>query len=466
MRDWKRALVAPAPATAEQEEQTVTDARSHTSDAAGRAMETVAQGGDTGMITAEQAFNEMTEARIQRRFESLAPFLDEKQRRLLVAAEAVTYGDGGIERVASLVSVAPSTVRSGLRELQDPESIEPDRVRCPGGGRKRAAQTDPTLLADLEALVAPETRGDPQSSLRWTGKSTRKLAQELNEKGHTVSHTVVAELLRQLGYSLQSTRKTREGADHPDRDAQFRHISATVQDFQQRDQPVISVDTKKKELVGDFKNASTEWQPKGQPQEVRVHDFMDPELGKVSPYGIYDLTRNKGWVNVGTDHDTAAFAAASIRGWWQNMDQCANPDASELLITADGGGSNNLRSHLCRLELQKLTDDTGLRITVCHFPPGTSKWNNIEHRMFSHITQNWRGRPLSSHEVIVNLIANTTTSAGLTVQCQLDKNTYPTGVKVPDADLSEVDIERSDSHGEWNYTIRPHVQNNLFIYGP
>jgi hypothetical protein len=414
--------------------------------------------GDARVITAEQMLNEKIAERIQQRFEALAPFLDEKQRRLLAGVEAKTYGPGGVEKVAALVGMAENTVRRGLRELQNPESIESERVRRPGGGRKPTSQIDPTLLSDLESLVAPETRGDPCSPLRWTCKSTRKLAAELNQKGHAVSHVLVAELLHRLGYSLQANRKLLEGTDqHPDRDAQFRHINATAQDYQSRGQPVISVDTKKKELVGDFKNGGREWQPKGQPEAVQVHDFQT-EQGKVCPYGIYDLARNEAFINVGTDHDTAAFAVTSIAAWWHTLGQAAYPDAKELLITADGGGSNNPRSRLWRTQLQHLADDTGLTIEVCHFPPGTSKWNKIEHRLFSYITMNTRGRPLTSHEVIVNLIANTTTATGLKVHCRLDTAEYPTGVVVSDEQLKQVQIERNQFHPEWNYRVRPRLQ--------
>jgi transposase len=415
-------------------------------------------GGDDRMITAEQQLNEMNEERIKQRYELMAPFLDEKQRRLLAGAEAIAYGAGGQERIAELLDMAHSTVRRGMRDAMQPETVETRRVRRVGGGRKHATDQDTELRSDLEQLISPTTRGDPMSSLRWTCKSTRKLAAELNamKPGRSVSDFLVRTLLHEMGYSLQANRKTLEGSDHPDRDAQFQHINSTVQDFQQHEQPVISVDTKKKELVGDFKNSGAEWQPKGQPEQVRVHDFMIPELGKVSPYGVYDPARNEGWVNVGTDHDTASFAVASIRSWWRSMGQQAYPEATELLITADGGGSNNSRSRLWKVELQKLADDTGLCINVCHFPPGTSKWNQIEHRLFSHITQNWRGRPLESHEVIINLIANTTTTAGLKVQCQLDTDSYPTGVRISDTELEAVQLERLGFHGDWNYMVHPH----------
>ena len=412
------------------------------------------------MITAEQTLNEMSAERVKQRYQALAPFLDEKQRRLLAGAEALAVGTGGIERVAAWIGISPATVRRGMRELKDPQSIEPQRVRRRGGGRRSTSQTDPTLLSDLEALVAPSTRGDPQSPLRWTCKSTRNLAAELNEGGHQVSHALVAELLHELGYSLQANRKTLEGADHPDRDAQFQHINQLVREHQEQGQPVVSVDTKKKELVGRYKNAGQEWQPEGQPEKVNGHDFADPKLGKVAPYGVYDLTRNNAWVSVGTDHDTATFAVATLRNWWQTMGRTAYPDASRLLITADGGGSNGARNRRWKVELQQLADEIGLEISVCHFPPGTSKWNFIEHRLFNHITQNWRGRPLTSHEVIVNLIANTTTSAGLTVNAALDKGTYPTGTRVLDDELATVNLRRDAFHGDWNYSVLPHKQKS------
>jgi len=410
------------------------------------------------MRTASQALNDLNAARVQQRYQALAPYLDEKQRRLLAGTEALVAGSGGVEQVAGWLGISPTTVRRGLRELQNPEAIQPERVRRPGGGRRAATEEDPTLLADLEALVAPSTRGDPQSPLRWTCKSTRKLAVELQARGHQVSHTLVAELLHSAGYSLQANRKTLEGGGSPaereERDAQFEHISERVKEFQAQSQPVISVDCKKKELVG-YKNAGQEWQPQKQPEQVRVYDFID-DLGKVAPYGVYDLTQNNAWVSVGTDHDTAAFAVASIGTWWQTMGHEAYQHATRLLITADGGGSNGARNRLWKVQLQALADDTGLEITVCHFPPGTSKWNSIEHRLFSYITQNWRGRPLVSHEVVINLIANTTTRTGLKVNAGLDTNTYPTGVKVSDDELDALNLSPDRFHGEWNYTIRPH----------
>jgi hypothetical protein len=412
---------------------------------------------DAPMTRPEQLKSDKIDELIKQRYDMLAPFLDEKQRRLFAGAEAIAYGTGGLKSISAVLKMSPVTVSRGMKEVQNPETIESERIRQPGGGRKPATELDPELINDLEQLISPETRGDPQSPLRWTCKSTRKLAKELQamKPGRSVSSNLVSKLLRDMGYSLQGNRKTLEGASHPDRDAQFKHINDTVNQYQHRSQPVISVDTKKKELVGDFKNAGVEWQPKGEPEKVQVHDFMLRELGKASPYGVYDRTRNEGWVNVGTDHDTAEFAVASIRGWWQQMGRYAYPNATELLITADGGGSNGSRSRLWKVELQHLADETGLCISVCHYPPGTSKWNAIEHRMFSHITQNWRGRPLISHETIVNLIANTTTAGGLTIQCQLDTQEYPKGIKISNEELASVHIERSEFHGEWNYTILP-----------
>jgi DNA-binding phage protein len=402
-------------------------------------------------------------ALIKQRFESIEPFLDERTRRLVAAAEASVLGHGGITKVSRATGISRPTITAGLDELADPALAEIKRVRKPGGGRKRTVDKDPTLLQDLESLIEPTSRGDPASPLRWTSKSVRHLARELNRMGHRVSHRLVADLLHELDYSLQANRKTKEGASQPDRDAQFEHINDQVTAFQAVSQPVISVDTKKKELVGDFKNGGQEWQPKGKPEPVRVHDFVIPELGKAAPYGIYDVTHNLGWVNVGIDHDTATFATESIRRWWYSMGRPLYPDAHKLLITADGGGSNGYRLRLWKVELQKLADETGLSITVCHLPPGTSKWNKIEHRLFAYISQNWRGRPLISYEVIVSLIAATTTTAGLQVHSQLDTNSYPTGVKVSDAELAQVNIERDDFHGEWNYTISPKADLNVNV---
>ena len=391
---------------------------------------------------------------IRRKYALLCPELHERARRLWAASEAEILGHGGIAAVARATGFSENTVRRGRRELQEPSRAS-GRVRHRGGGRKPLTEEVPALLSALEALVEPTTRGDPMSCLRWTCKSTRKLAEELTAQGYPVSHTKVAKLLESLGYSLQSTRKTKEGASHPDRDAQFHHIHEQVKAFQRQSQPVVSIDTKKKELIGDFHNAGREYQPKGEPEQVRVYDFIDEELGKGIPYGIYDQTTNKGWVSVGTDHDTAQFAVETLRRWWYKMGVAAYADASELLITADGGGSNASRRRLWKFELQRLTDETGLTIQVCHFPPGTSKWNKIEHRMFCHITANWRGRPLVSHEVIVNLIANTTTRAGLTIHAELDRGVYPTGIKVTDKQMESLNLFPADFHGNWNYSIKP-----------
>ncbi len=390
-------------------------------------------------------------------YKHMYPFLDEKQRRIFAGAAAIEYGARGMKSIAALFHMSTATVSRGMKEIRNPEMIDAERIRNVGGGRKPTIEQDTELISDLETLISPDTRGDPQSPLRWTCKSTHKLASELRamKPGRSVSAPLVNQLLRDQGYSLQGNRKTLEGSEHPDRDAQFQFIHDRVLERQKSKQPVISVDTKKKELVGNFKNNGVEWQPKGQPEKVRVHDFLLKELGKVSPYGVYDRTNDEGWVNVGTDHDTAEFAIASIRGWWNQMGKQAYPNARELLITADGGGSNGSRSRLWKVQLQGLADETGLHISVCHYPPGTSKWNAIEHRMFSHITQNWRGRPLTSHETIVNLIANTTTKTGLNIQCQLDTNKYPKGIVVSDEELAAISIERSNFHGEWNYTILP-----------
>jgi len=353
---------------------------------------------------------------IKQRFTTLEPLLDERLRRLYAAAEAKAFGYGGISAVARATGVSRRAISVGLKELDDPTAASVKHVRKPGGGRKRTVDKDATLVHDLEQLVEPVSRGDPESPLRWTCKSVRKLADELNRQGHQVSHRLVAELLQDLGYSLQANRKTTEGESHPDRDAQFEHINGQMQAYQSAGQAVISVDAKKKELIGDFKNGGRELRPKGDPEKVRIHDFPLPELGKATPYGVYDVTHNLGWVNVGIDHNTATFAVESIRRWWQLMGQPLFPDARQLLITADAGGSNGYRLRLWKVELQKLADETGLQIAVCHLPPGTSKWNKVEHRLFSYISQNWRGKPLISHEVIVSLIAATTTNTGLKVR--------------------------------------------------
>jgi transposase len=394
--------------------------------------------------------------RIAARYAHVAGVVDERGRRAVAAAEALAWGRGGIAAVTRATGLSPQTIRNGIKELRGAvTSAAPGRIRRAGGGRKKLVATDPTVCADLERLVEPTTRGDPESPLRWTCKSVRKLVAALCDAGHRVSHQWVAEALHALGYSLQGNRKTREGSANPDRDAQFAHINAAATAALAAGEPVISVDTKKKELVGDFKNGGREWQPPGQPEEVRVHDFVIPELGRVSPYGVYDLAANAGWVSVGIDHDTAAFAIASIRRWWQGAGQGRYPGARRLLITADGGGSNGARLRLWKRELQQLADETGLTISVCHFPPGTSKWNAIEHRLFSFISQNWRGKPLVSYAVILSLIAATTTATGLTVESVLDTDTYPTGQKVSDAQMATLRIERAAFHGEWNYTIHP-----------
>jgi hypothetical protein len=394
--------------------------------------------------------------RLTRVFAALEPLLDERSRRLVAAAEAQAMGRGGVTLVAQVTGIARSTLRRGLDELAAPDSVAPaGRVRRRGGGRKAQVARDPTLVADLEALVDPATRGDPESPLRWTSKSLEKLAVALRAQGHAVSGPTVGVVLKGLGYRLQATRKTREGAGHPDRDAQFEHINARARAFQARGQPVISVDTKKKELVGTFTNGGREWQPQGQPEAVNVHDFPSQAAGRAIPYGVYDLAANTGWVSVGTDHDTAEFAVETIRRWWRQMGAPTYPGAAELLITADGGGSNSSRSRLWKVALQRFADETGLRVSVCHFPPGTSKWNKIEHRLFAHITQNWRGRPLVSHDVVVNLIGSTTTTTGLRVRATLDPAPYPTKQQVSDDDLARVHLSPAAFHGEWNYTIQP-----------
>jgi len=397
---------------------------------------------------------------IKRKFDVLSPLMDERLTRMWAAAEARELGWGGITAVSKATGISQTTISKGLRQHYQvsTEVVPSQRVRRPGGGRKRIAEQDAELLDDLESLVEPLTRGDPQSPLRWTCKSTRRLAAELKEMGHRVSERTVARLLKEMNYSLQSNRKTKEGASHPDRDAQFEHINTQTKVFQEQSQPVISVDTKKKELVGDFRNSGKEWRPKGEPEHVRVYDFVDKELGKAIPYGVYDVTANSGWVSVGTDHDTAEFAVETVRRWWQQMGSESYPEASKLLIIADGGGSNGARNRLWKTQLQKLADESGLQIAVCHLPPGTSKWNKIEHRMFAYITQNWRGRPLVSHEVIVNLIGHTKTQTGLRIRAELDKELYPTGRKVKNEELAAVQIERESFHGEWNYTILPKTQ--------
>jgi transposase len=399
---------------------------------------------------------------IQRRFGSLSVFLDERMRRLVAAAESEAIGYGGVSAVARATGVSRRAITEGLKELrQQKVSREarpaPSRIRRKGAGRKRTVDKDRTLLEDLDRLVDPATRGDPESPLRWTCKSVRKLAEELQHEGHAVSYQTVAELLHEMDYSLQANQKTLEGSQHADRDQQFEYINRKAQRYLKQGEPVISVDTKKKELVGDFKNAGHEWQRQNQPEKVHVHDFAirQPDKGKIAPYGVYDLGRNVGWVSVGVDHDTAAFAVESIRRWWRWMGRRSYPQAGRLMITADSGGSNGARVRLWKWELQQLADETGLEISVGHFPPGTSKWNKIEHRLFSFISQNWRGKPLISHEVIINLIAATTTTTGLAVKSRLDSNIYPAGIKVSDQQMAELQLRRDKFHGDWNYRLLP-----------
>jgi transposase len=392
---------------------------------------------------------------IRCRFELLTPYLDEKTRRLMVGAEAQAIGFGGISIVARATGMSRDTISRGVEELEAPAALPASGVRRPGGGRKKTADSDPTLKEDLEKLINPAERGDPESPLRWTSKSVRHLAQELKRIGHQASHRMVAEILHDLGYSLQANRKTLEGSSHPDRDAQFEYINRQAQEYFATSDPVISVDTKKKELVGEFKNGGREWHPKGMAAKVKVHDFLEPELGRATPYGVYDLATNSAWVSVGVDHDTSSFAVETIRRWWNSMGKERYPNAARLLITADGGGSNGARVRLWKLELQKLAEELEMSISVSHFPPGTSKWNKIEHRLFSFISQNWRGKPLISHEVIVNLIASTTTKTGLLVRAKLDTTKYPKGRKISKHEMAEVDLRRDSFHGDWNYTIFP-----------
>jgi transposase len=401
----------------------------------------------------------MTQA-IKAKFAALAPLLDERTRRLWAAVEARAIGRGGLTRVAEATGLSQTTIRAGLRELDsqntsDTHKVTSERLRRPGGGRRALVAQDLGLLKALEALVDPVTRGDPMGPLRWTCKSAARLAMELQTQGHAVSERSVNRLLHDLGYSLQSNRKTIEGSHHPDRDAQFQHINQRVKVFQRQRQPVVSVDTKKKELIGQFRTGGREWAPKGQPEPVEVYDFPDKELGKVIPYGVYDMATNTGWVSVGVDHDTAEFAVETIRRWWYHMGSSVYPRAQRLLITADGGGANGSRNRLWKVELQKLADDIRLRISVCHFPPGTSKWNKIEHRMFCHITENWRGRPLVSREVVVNLIGHTTTRTGLEIHSELNEHSSPTGREVTAQQIESLSIQRDKFHGEWNYTFVP-----------
>ena len=398
------------------------------------------------------------EEKLTEKFKVLNPEFNERLRRLWAAAEAKALGHGGVTLVSRVTGLSRTTIHQGLKDLANPAASRSQgmrRQRAVGGGRKPLTEHYPELLKDVEALVEPMTRGDPESALRWTCKSTRQLAESLQGQGYKIGRQKVAEVLAELGYSLQSPRKSRAGSSHPDRDAQFNYINDHVAEFQNYQQPVISVDTKKKELVGDFHNGGREWQPKGRPEQVRCHDFVDKKLGKVTPYGVYDPSANVGWVSVGTDHDTAEFAVESIRRWWQTMGQERYPNATRLLITADCGGSNGYRLRLWKVALQQFAHETGLTVFVCHFPPGTSKWNKIEHRMFSYISMNWRGKPLISHEVIVNLIGATSTRQGLAITAALDTNSYPKGKKVSDKALQAVNLSRASFHGEWNYSIAP-----------
>jgi hypothetical protein len=401
---------------------------------------------------------------VRHKYEALAPLLHEKARRCWAACEALSLGRGGISLVAAATDLSRPMIRRGIAELQSgdhsPSVADPEqtRVRRPGAGRHSISTTDRTLLRDLEHLIDPATRGDPMSPLLWTCKSTRNLADALLGLGHDLSHQTVGRMLVDLGYSLQANRKTEEGQDHPDRNAQFEHINAKVRSFQRRGQPVVSVDTKKKEIVGNYKNSGREWEPRGRPRRVKSRDFPDKELGKVAPYGVYDLTANEGWVSVGISHDTAKFAVESVKRWWNRMGHSVYPGAKELLITADAGGSNGSRNRLWKVCLQDLADETSLRIAVCHFPPGTSKWNKIEHRMFCHITENWRGQPLVSRAVVVNLIGSTGTQTGLRVEAELDTNSYEKGIKVTDEEMESVRLKKDSFHGDWNYRIEPHAK--------
>lgn len=398
---------------------------------------------------------------IRERYIIVSQHLDERARRVFAASEAKTAGYGGIAAISRATGMAASTIGRGLKELAAGEVLDLGRVRRPGGGGKKRVALDATLLTDLLALVEPNARGDPMSPLRWTCKSLSQLTQALTAMGHRVGRTLVSELLHQQKFSLQANRKTREGESHPDRDAQFHHLNESVRATLAVGEPVISVDTKKKELVGDFKNAGREWRPQGKPEDVRVHDFLIKELGRAVPYGVYDLASNAGWVSVGMSSDTSAFAVQTIRCWWQDIGRVRYPLARRLTITADGGGSNGSRVRLWKLELQRLADELDVDIVVHHLPPGTSKWNAIEHRLFSFVSMNWRAKPLVSYRVIVDLISATTTNTGLTVRCELDQNTYPKGIVVSDRDMASINIARDTFHGEWNYTIRPHQTRSV-----
>ena len=407
-------------------------------------------------------FNAEVIETIQKKYKTFLPYLDERTRRIWAAIEANALGYGGVMAVFRATGISRNTIAAGMKELENAasvtaETMTPWQIRHQGGGRKRVEEVDPTLLEHLESLVEPSTRGDPQSPLRWTCKSVTKLAKELQNLGHQVCPKTVYTLLKSLDYSLQSNRKTQEGSDHPDRDKQFRYIANRVAQFQQVHRPVISVDTKKKQLLGNFKTNGQEWQPKKHPVQVNMHDFKDDELGAVIPYGVYDLSLNQGWVSVGIDHNTAEFAVESIRHWWYDMGNPLYPRSKHLLITADCGGGNGNRTRLWKLKLQEFADEVGMTIHVCHFPPGTSKWNKIEHQMFCHITQNWRGRPLTSRQVVVNLITHTTTVEGLEIHAMLDDNKYETGIEVTDEEFKAIDLHKRRFHGDWNYQIRPRI---------
>ena len=406
-------------------------------------------GGYSLLVLDDDAFR-----RMEARLAVLLPRLNERDRRLALATEARSWGYGGISAVHRATGASRSTIRRGLAELDSDTSRRTNRVRGPGGGRKKAEVAEPELLGQLDGLIEPGTRGDPESPLRWTTKSTRHLARELTAMGYAVSHSVVAQILRSIGFSLQGTRKTLEGAQHPDRDAQFRYINSLAAGFLAAGDPVISVDTKKKELVGRFSQAGREWQPTGAPEQVSTYDFPNLAAGKAIPYGVYDIADDSAWVSVGVDHDTSVFAVATIEQWWQQMGRSKYPQARRLLITADGGGSNGHRPWLWKFELARLAAATGLDITVCHYPPGTSKWNKVEHRLFSRITGNWRGRPLETYQIVVSLIANTTTVTGLTVRADLDLKLYPTKIKLTNQQKKAIPINRHEFHGDWNYTIR------------
>lgn len=398
------------------------------------------------------------EAAVRQRFAKLETTWNERQRRFWAAAEAKSAGYGGVSLVHRATGISRRAIHAGLKELAAGEdSLPPQRVRRPGAGRLRLTQTQAGLAEALDALVEPTTRGDPQSPLRWTCKSLRHLARALCKQGFSISHQTVADLLHAADYSLQANRKTQEGSGHPDRDAQFNYINQKVKIFQRRGQPVISIDTKKKELIGNFRNGGREWCPQGKPIPVKVHDFQDRKLGKGIPYGVFDMTHNEAWVSVGIDHDTSEFAVATILQWWRRMGIKRFPLATEILITADGGGSNGSRSRLWKVALQTLANRTGLKVTVAHFPPGTSKWNKIEHRLFCHITQNWRGRPLTSHDIMVKLIGSTTTQTGLKVKAALDRRRYPDGKKISDEELAQIKLRRAKFHGDWNYSITPNI---------